>query len=184
MRNSIMTEKISRRGVKAPDEYLADPLEQVLVRNAATTQVLALNSQQTVAQVQDWFTAQAATYCHQGYPVLNESGVLVGVLTRRDVLTTTKPGNTTLIDIIQHPPKFVYDDCTLRQAADHMVNHSIGRLPVMSREKPHKLLGIITRSDVLSGYRHRLRESSLAEPTIRLFKGKPPVVPAIRKAQT
>jgi CBS domain-containing protein len=184
MRNSIMTEKISRRGVKAPDEYLADPLEQILVRNVASPHVLSLNSQHTVAQVQEWFTTQAAKYCHQGYPVLNDAGVLVGVLTRRDILTTEKADNTLLIDVIRHPPKFVYDDCTLRQAADHMVNHGIGRLPVMSREKPHRLLGIVTRSDVLSGYQRRLRESAMDEPTIKLFKGKTPVARARREAQT
>ena len=46
--------------------------------------------------------------------------------------------------------KFVYDDCTVRQAADHMVNHNIGRLPVVLRNEPTRLIGIVTRSDILS----------------------------------
>jgi CBS domain-containing protein len=172
MRNSIMTEKISRRGVKTPDEYVADPLDQILVRNIATKHVVTFNSRQTIAQVQHWFTTKAAKYSHQGYPVVDDAGVLVGVLTRRDIQTTGHSVNSPLAEIIQQPPKFVYDDCTVRQAADHMVNHSIGRLPVLSRQEPHRLLGIVTRSDVLSGYRRRLRESSMDDPTIRLFKGR------------
>jgi predicted transcriptional regulator len=52
-----------------------------------------------------------------------------------------------------------------------MVNHSIGRLPVVSRERPHRLIGIITRSDVLSVFQRHLKESELQSPTISLFKG-------------
>jgi chloride channel protein, CIC family len=169
MRNSIMTEKISRRGVKTPDEFVADALDQILVRKIATKHVVTLNSKQTIAQVQHWFTTKAAKYSHQGYPVVNDAGVLVGVLTRRDIQTTSHSVNSPLTEIIERPPKYVYDDCTVRQAADHMVNHSIGRLPVVSRQEPHRLLGIVTRSDVLSGYRLRLRESSMDDPTIKLF---------------
>ncbi len=164
-----MTEKISRRGVKTPDEYVADPLDQILVRNIASKQVITLNSRQTIAQVQHWFTTKAAKYSHQGYPVLDDGGILVGVLTRRDILTTGLPPASAIEDLVHLPPKFVYDDCTVRQAADHMVNHSIGRLPVISRKQPHRLTGIVTRSDVLSGYRSKIRESSLDEPTIKLF---------------
>jgi CBS domain-containing protein len=172
MRNSIMTEKISRRGVKTPDEYVADPLDQILVREVATKQVVTLNSRQTIAQVQHWFSTKAAKYSHQGYPVLDDAGALIGVLTRRDIMTSGFSAGSAIEDILQLPPKFVYDDCTVRQAADHMVNHSIGRLPVISRKLPHRLTGIVTRSDVLSGYRRKIRESSMDEPTIKFFRGR------------
>jgi hypothetical protein len=54
----------------------------------------------------------------------------------------------------------------------------------MSRENPNRLLGIATRSDMLSGYQRRLRESAMDEPTIKPFKGKSGVIPARPKAQT
>ncbi len=50
----------------------------------------------------------------------------------------------------------VYPDSTLRQAADHMVNHDVGRLPVISRVEPGRLVGILTRSDLLGAHRKRL----------------------------
>ena len=64
--------------------------------------------------------------------------------------------------------RFVYDDCTARQAADHMVNHNIGRLPVISRQQPHSLVGIVTRSDILSGYRLQMDEAIAEKPTISI----------------
>lgn len=76
---------------------------------------------------------------------------------------TTAPG---VSDI--YSPHFVYDDCTARQAADHMINHDIGRLPVIRREAPHSIVGIVTRSDILSAHRQRLNETVLDHPTIRL----------------
>ncbi|QDU90722.1 H(+)/Cl(-) exchange transporter ClcA [Pirellulimonas nuda] len=168
MRNSIMTEKISRRGVHTPAEYVADPLAQELVRDIATGAVDTLLGSQTVAQAQATFTASDGG--RQGYPVVNEAGGLIGVLTRRDLLTPTLDGNLPLAELIRTPPKFVYDDCTVRQAADHMVNHNIGRLPVMTRATPPRLVGMVTRSDILSGYRRRLSEGSMEDPSIRLFK--------------
>jgi len=49
----------------------------------------------------------------------------------------------------------------LREAADHMVNHGVGRLPVIDRANPGRLVGMITRSDLLCAQRPRLEEMKL-----------------------
>jgi CBS domain-containing protein len=68
----------------------------------------------------------------------------------------------------------VYDDVSLREAADHMLRHDVGRLPVISRAKPGMLVGIITRSDVLAAHRRRLRDAfDPAPPTVSIpFVGR------------
>ena len=58
------------------------------------------------------------------------------------------------------PPVVVYDDNTLRDAADQMVTESVGRLPVVEREAPHRLIGIISRSDLLTAHAPRLSAAS------------------------
>ncbi|HEX7378755.1 MAG TPA: chloride channel protein, partial [Pirellulales bacterium] len=168
MRNSIMTEKIARRGVSPPAEYVADVLEQVLVRQVCSATVVALKADDTVAKVRQWLASGAQGTTHQGFPVLDEKGVLVGVVTRRDLVKLTDPDGSRIRDVVGRLPKYVYDDCTVRQAADHMVNHGIGRLPVVSRVAPHRVLGMLTRSDILSVYRRRLDEARTEAPTIRL----------------
>jgi predicted transcriptional regulator len=55
----------------------------------------------------------------------------------------------------------------LREAADHMVRENVGRLPVVSREKPDKIVGILTRSDLLSAHAQRLDEASRKARYIR-----------------
>jgi CBS domain-containing protein len=150
-----------------PAEYEVDYLDQILVASVASKGVISLKAQDTVELVRAWIASGAAGTTHQGFPLLDENGVLVGVLTRRDLLAPEVSAHLHLKDLIKRPPKIVYADSTLRDAADHMVNHDIGRLPVVNRET-RKVVGMITRSDVLSAHRRRLRESIEAKPTLRL----------------
>jgi CBS domain-containing protein len=181
MRNSIMTEKIARRGVRAPGEFVADSLDRLLVRDVASRTVVALRADQPLGQTRSWLQSREKGATHQGFPVLDERGTLVGVLTRRDLLDPAAQEGQKLLELLRRMPKFVYDDCTVRQAADHMLNHGIGRLPVLRREAPHEVVGMITRRDVLSAFQHRVHESRLQRPTLsvrwrrrRETTGEPP----------
>jgi CIC family chloride channel protein len=167
-KNSIMTEKIARRGIRTPAEYLADPLEQVIVGDIASKPVVTLCTTQTVDSARRWLALGAEGTRHQGFPIVNPAGKLAGVLTRRDLLDPRVGGGRELHEILFRPPKFVYDDCTARQAATHMVNHNIGRLPVVTRSQPTRLIGIVTRSDILSAYRRRIDEHEAQRPDIRV----------------
>jgi len=168
MRHTIMTEKIARRGVLAPAEYVTDILDRVLVREVATKIVVSLQADDTLRSIRQWLASGATGTSHQGFPVVNAQGVLVGVLTRRDLNSASEPDATCLRDLSTRPLKYVYADNTVRQAADHMVNHDIGRLPVVERDRPGHVIGILTRSDILSVYRHQIQESHREHPTIRL----------------
>lgn len=168
MRNSIMTEKIARRGIRTPDEYHADPLEHTSVRSIMSVDVVTLSVQADVASVRTWLASGAAGTQHQGFPVLDTKQSLVGVVTQRDLREATAREHQSIADLVQKFPKFVYDDCSVRQAVDHMVNHHVGRLPVVRRGQPAEVVGIVTRRDVLSTYLLRLKEAVLQEPTIQL----------------
>jgi chloride channel protein, CIC family len=71
-------------------------------------------------------------------------------------------------ELIRRPPIIVYSDCTLRDAADHMVNHGIGRLPVVMRGSASQVIGMISRSDVLSSYRRKLDDTHRAETVLQM----------------
>lgn len=178
MRHTIMTEKIARRGVRVPAEYVADPLDQILVRAIASHKPVLLKAADTLDHVRAWIASRAPGSEHQGFPVVDEKGSLIGVVTRRDLLNTAEPGAERVDKLIRRPPIIVYDDSTARQALDHMVNHDVGRLPVIARDG-NALVGILTRSDILSAYRHRLDETSrtapaIAFPVLRLRRSQNP----------
>jgi CBS domain-containing protein len=128
--------------------------------------VVGLKAGETIALVRVWLNGMAWGTTHLGFPGLESNGLLLGVVTRRDLAAEGHSPTQAVRELIHRPPVVVYDDCTLRDAADHMVNHDIGRLPVISREHPDELVGFLTRSDVISAHRRRLDESHVTEPSI------------------
>jgi len=163
MRTTIMTEKIVRRGVRVPAEYTSDFLDQVLVKHAASKNVVALPGEQPLAEIRAWLFSDVPSAHHQGFPVIDAAGHLLGMITRRDLDRPGHNSDAPLQTLLTRPPVVVYDDCSLREAADHMVRHDVGRLPVISRQSPGKLVGILTRSDVLAAHRRRLQAAQ--DPT-------------------
>ena len=125
MRSSIMTEKLARRGARVRTEYTADYLGQILVRDAATRNVVSLEATKTLADVRRWLASHAPGTSHQGFPVLDESGELCGVITRRDLLDPERADAAMLRDLVRRRPVVVFDDNTLREAADHMVRAGV-----------------------------------------------------------
>jgi H+/Cl- antiporter ClcA/CBS domain-containing protein len=153
MRHTIMTEKLSRRGVRVPSEYAADYLDLINVADACTSNVVTVSADETLPSLRE----RGPT--HQGFPVLDHDGLLLGVITRRDFLNPARAPETRAGDLITRPPAVIFLDNSLREAADHMVREDVGRLPVVSRENPRSVVGIITRSDLLRAHKRRLAES-------------------------
>lgn len=168
MRESLMTGKMASRGVRVPAEYRADLLDQILVKSAGSMPAITLQAEQTVAQTRAWLESGVVEASHQGYPVVSENGNLVGVLTRRDLSREISDTEQPLKDLLKKLPRFVYEDCTLRQAVEHLVAHDVGRLPIVTRAQGAKVIGMLTRSDILAAYRRSLDEQALAQPSVKL----------------
>ena len=158
MRNSIMTEKIARRGVRVSTDYSVDFLDQVLVGDCASTPVVSLQADQTLDDVREMLASQAAGMSHQVFPVL-AGNTLVGVVTHRDLLDPSSSGASFVREVVKRPPVVAYPDNSLREAADHMVAARVGRLPVVPRDDPTRVVGMLTRSDLLEAHRQRMRDA-------------------------
>lgn len=168
MRNTIMTEKIARRGVRVPGEYAADHLELVAVGDACTREVVTLKTSDELGRVRHWMAGGTVDARHQGYPVIDDTGRVRGVITRRDLLDPSHPNMRRIGDMLVRAPVVVQEDHSLREAADHMVENDIGRLVVVGAAEPHPLVGILTRGDLLAAHARRLREAREARRHIRL----------------
>jgi H+/Cl- antiporter ClcA/predicted transcriptional regulator len=162
MRNTIMTEKIVRRGVRVPVDYAPDFLNTIFVHDAMSKNLVSLKADDLLAEVRVWLDSGQPGTGHQGFPVLNGDGHLVGVVTRRQLLDKKRDPSEPIERLITRGPVVAYSEATLRDAADHMVNHDIGRLPVLDRET-RKVLGMITRSDLLKAHRRRLEQQKREE---------------------
>jgi H+/Cl- antiporter ClcA len=158
MRNTIMTEKIVRRGVRVPSDYDADYLDRVHVGQVCSRKVSSLFAMQTVGQVRRWMSEGSEGAHHQGFPVLAADQRLLGVLTRRDFTNPAVTDDTAIGDLVRRPPVTVAESHSAREAADHMVESGVGRLIVVADAEPQRMVGIVTRSDLLAVHTQRLRE--------------------------
>lgn len=162
MRTSIMTEKLARRGTPIPSEYAIDHLALVPVADVMARQVISVGRDEAIHTVKERFDHDTAYLSHQGFPVLDPDGNLVGVITRRDLAKAPEGvGGLTIGSLITRSPIVTFPKSSLREAADHMVRHGVGRLPVIDEESG-ALLGILTRSDLLAGHERRLKGTELA----------------------
>jgi H+/Cl- antiporter ClcA/predicted transcriptional regulator len=164
MPTTIMTEKITRRGVRVPSHYSADFLEQISAGHAASRPAVTVRARDSVRTVQTWLASGATGTRHQGFPVVDQSGQLVGVVTQREILATADHA-ASVADLVRMAPVAVREDDSLRDAADLMAAADVGRLPVVSHDG-RALLGILTRSDLVSAHRQRLAEAPKPRPRI------------------
>ena len=97
---------------------------------------------------------------HHGFPVMDDNGLLAGVVTQTDLERRLGAAlaNRKLIagDIAAKNPFVAYPDQTLDRLIDS-VDESEARIPVVSREDSRRLLGVLGRHEIISAYRGKAR---------------------------
>ena len=171
MQSTIMTERLSRRGVPVGGDLTVDHLAHTRVSDCATMPAVTLSAEQTLGEARDSLAARPEQR-HQGFPIVDAAGDLIGVLTLRDIGDRTADPSRQLRDLIRRPPVVTYDSDTAREAADRMVRERVGRLPVVSRTEPRKVLGVLTRSDLLESHARRIEAAERAERSLSFSWGR------------
>jgi chloride channel protein, CIC family len=104
---------------------------------------------------------------HQGFLVVDDESKLVGVMTRSNLLQALQDdptGSWAVLDAANRTPITAYPDETLYVAAERMLRSGVGRLPVVSREDPKKIVGYLGRSAFLEARMRRMHEENVREP--------------------
>ncbi|AMP00439.1 CBS domain protein [Collimonas arenae] len=152
MKRSIMTEKIARRGYHIYREYGVDPLERQHVDEVMSHTVTAIPANLAIAEVLErYFGTQQA---HRCYPVVDEEQRLLGMVERSSFGPRVDGSNplTTLFSPVHQTPSsalMALPSETCRIAAARMASHHLERLPVVSDLESRRLIGIISRSDLI-----------------------------------
>jgi H+/Cl- antiporter ClcA len=169
-RPSIMTEKIIRRGVRVGQDYEVDALSGVHVRDVMTREVVVIPGSLPIAELRVWCAQGGIRSDHPVYPVVDGGGKLLGLFRRKWLVTVDIPNDPAIIaaDFAEPPPCLCFPDETLRDVAEKMALHEAGRLPVVDRDDPSRLVGFITRRDVIAGRSRRIREEQERVRVIQL----------------
>jgi CIC family chloride channel protein len=165
--NSIMTEKLARRGLDIHQDYEANALKQLKVAEVMARDIATVEPQETVRVAADRFaTGDLSNYRHHALPIVDSAGQLQGLVTQGDLLRALQAdpaGEMPVIDagtrslIVAYPDERVFD------AVTKMLEHNIGRLPVVDRAAPQTLVGYINRANVMGSWRGHLHEEFVRE---------------------
>ena len=103
---------------------------------------ITITPEKTVADALNFM----ATYKIGGIPVVNESGILVGIVTNRD-LRFERNMNRKIGEVMTRENLITTTESTnLEKAADILQNYKIEKLPVV--DKNNKLIGLVTYKDI------------------------------------
>ncbi len=142
---------------RPPAEALERVLEALENHAAPALSARALMSAPVKTAQQDDTVASVVEklllFGHNGMPVLDDAGTVVGVVSRRDLdralrhgLGASRVGGFMSREVVSVEP-----DASLPQLEELVLKHNIGRIPVVERGR---LVGIVTRTDLI-GARHR-----------------------------
>ncbi|MFH1647487.1 MAG: chloride channel protein [Chloroflexota bacterium] len=156
-RESIYTLKLLRRGVDLEQEELGDVLRTTTVKEAMTRDYPTLTASMTIPRIIKQFQQTG----HRGFPVLDENGNLIGVLTEtkiaRNLEASAADKKLTAGDIVEKNPLVAYPDQTLDRMLE-AIEESEARIPVVSRDNQKQLLGVVGRHELISAYRKKARK--------------------------
>lgn len=168
MPNSIMTEKLARRGLRVHQEYEVDVLHQVTVERAMDRQFTMVPAETKTGELVEKIARGDPNLTrHQALLVVDQRDELAGIITRGDLVRALErdpSGETTVLRAGTANPRVAYPDETLHEAVLRMLEHPCGRMPVVSRNNPKEILGYLGRTAVLEVRIRRLQEDRVRQP--------------------
>lgn len=126
----------------------------LFVSDVMTHNPIYMTTNQTV---KEWKKLFAETK-HTKFPVVDSKGLLVGMVTSRDVATASDDDR--IYDIMAQNPVFVTDTTTLSYAVHLMIWWNVEILPVT---RGRELIGLISREDVIKSLQYMSKQPQISE---------------------
>jgi H+/Cl- antiporter ClcA/predicted transcriptional regulator len=149
MPRSILTEKIARRGRHVFREYGVDPLERYFVDEVMTREVTVIEAKEPLISVLHAHFGVEQKF--RAYPVVLD-GKLVGMVDR-SILNSLKDEDLgkSLADLLdaKSADSFVLPGDTCRAVSGRLAAEGLERLPVVDNPTSRRVVGIVSRSDLL-----------------------------------
>lgn len=133
------------------EEMSVDILQNVEVREAMVPaeRIITVSPDDTIPEIFDLIEKTG----HMGFPVV-ENGELLGIITFQDVerIPFEQRSKTKVADIMTRDIIVTYPDESLEDALIKLIQRDVGRLPVVERGNERKLVGLITRTDIMRAH--------------------------------
>jgi CIC family chloride channel protein len=153
LKDSIYTLKLAHRGIRLRRGRDIDVMESVRAEEVMVNQPVSVPVDLPVSLLAGEFLRTG----RHGFPVVNEDGSLFGVVSLEDYrrVTAGKPASQdqlTVRDLATQDIVSVFPDESVGTALSRMAPRDLSRLPVVARNDPRHLLGVIRRNDIVRAY--------------------------------
>ncbi|MGD8370352.1 MAG: chloride channel protein [Syntrophobacterales bacterium] len=151
-RGSIYTIKLSRRGVDIAYGWEQSILQALKVRDIMNDQVVTIPEQMQLVDVINTLKNKDVSYLH----VIDDSGALTGIISFRDIRPVLQ--EETVKRLIIARDVATTDVVTIRPfdniqlALREMGGRGISQLPVVAESDNRKVIGTVSKRDVLAAY--------------------------------
>lgn len=167
MKRSIMTEKVARRGLHIYREYGVDPLERSFVGDVMTPAPQSVSSALSFADAhQQYFGVNQR---HRVFPVLDANGNVKGMLDRAVLMAGLQDDPQQQLDGYfnkQSSLQVALADESCQSIGRRMASLGLTCLPVVSDKGSNRLIGIISRSDLIKPAQTAFEEEHVRERMI------------------
>ncbi len=151
---SIYTLKLTKRGIRLEQGRDMDVMQGVLVEEVMNDSPITIYEDQKAA---DLFAIFQDTHLN-GFPVITRDWEVFGIITLQDMERWLAKHEDKQIrdlkvrDVATTDPVTVFFDEPVWSAIQKMAPRDLARLPVISRQNPPKMIGLISISDILRAY--------------------------------
>jgi CIC family chloride channel protein len=171
MKNTIMTEKIARRGVKTPNSYEPDILEKINVSEVMCEDELLLSEENSIKEVREWLYKEAER-SKSNFIVVSNEGRFKGTISISELQDKKLDENNLLGGIIRvNVNSKISVDSSLRTAVEKMAKENTDVLAVYSGENKNELVGMISYKEIIGVYRDNLDDHEKKERQISFRRG-------------
>jgi H+/Cl- antiporter ClcA len=161
MKNTIMTEKIARRGVRTPNSYEPDILDRLSVQQVAESKGTVFSANATIQEVRYWLRRNKSE--HRNYFIIvHDDGSFKGIVSSSNLFSMHHSPDAQIGSLIKRKPLAVTASDSLKMAVEMMAKENLDVLPVVSSS--NKVSGILSYRNILSAYRHRFEEHEESVP--------------------
>lgn len=150
MENTIMTEKIARRGIKTPETYTPDILEQFTVQRMMNEEALVINDSNSIAELRAWLKenpSSAANY----YLLVSEDDLFSGVISASNLWSEQHPVQQPVSTLVKRRNMRVRANDTLKTAVQIMAKENLDLLPVVDEKQ--EVIGSISYRNIMDAYK-------------------------------
>ena len=167
MKRSILTEKMARRGHHVMREYIVNPLHLMRVADVMEHDVPTVPASLPLEGLFQRLADEDPIMARrQEWAIVDDADRLVGIVTRGDLVRALDREDSeiaTLADLASRGLVVTHSDELLEEATAKMIQHDIGRLPVVDRANPQRLVGLLGRAGVMAVWLHATREEQARE---------------------